>query len=555
MLATTRRRLILILLSLPVLLTATALAYMGGMYFLEGQERGFWRALEWAAETLTTTGYGHDAVWTNPLMVSFVVVSQFGGVFLVYVLVPLLLLPYIEERFRTKPPKAIPDGVHDHAVIFRWGPAVETLLEELLDAQMPVAVLELDDGTARNVADLRRGDRTRYGGVHVVLGGDVASALDGARLGHARAVIANGSDEENATLALIARERGFERDIVALVDEPYHRKPLSSAGADAVFTPRHVLGAALAARASQRIQPRVGGIQRLGRNLRVGEVRIQPECALAGKTLRSADLAAATGATIIGQWVGGELDNHPRPDMVLRPRGILLAVGRPESLENLSRLATGGSGLRDQGHFVVAGHGEVGRKVATLLRDVGETVRVVDENPEVGADVVGDVTDPTILDALDLDSARAVILALDSDGAALFATLIMREEARDLPIIARVNRAANIDRLHRAGADFAMSVSQVAAQILAHRLLRRDSLALGTELHILEVESEKLTGQHPADLKIRERYGVSVVAVERGDEVITELGGDFVFESGDQVYVCGHREDTDRFHDFYTEKG
>lgn len=553
MLATTRRRLILVLLSLPVLLTLTALMYMGAMHVLEGQERSFWRALEWAAETLTTTGYGRDAVWQHPLMVVLVVVSQFGGVFLVYVLVPLLLLPYIEERFRAKPPKALPDGVQHHVVIFRWGPAVETLLEELLDSEVPVAVLELDDAAARKVAELRRADKKRYGHVHAVLGGDVVAVLDGARLKHARAIIANGSDEENATLALVARERGFEGDIMALVDEPYHRKPLTSAGAEAVFTPRHVLGAALAARASHKLQPRVGGIQGLGRNLRVGEIRLDPNCELAGQTLRSADLAAKTGATIIGQWVEGVLDNHPSPETVLQPRGILLAVGRPESLETLSHLATAGGRLRSEGHFVIAGHGEVGRKVATLLRDVGEDVLVVDENPEVGADVVGDIADPTTIGALNLETARAVILALDSDGATLFATLIVRGEARDLPIIARVNRAPNIDRLHRAGADFVLSVSQVAAQILAHRILRRDSLALGTELHILEVESEKLTGKHPADLEIRRRTGCSVVAVERGDDVITELGGDFVFQSGDHVYVCGHRADTDRFHDLYTQ--
>lgn len=553
MLATTRRRLILVLIALPVLLTLTALVYMAAMYVFEGQQRTFWRALEWAAETLTTTGYGRDAVWTHPLMVILVVLIQFGGVFLVYVLVPLLLLPYIEERFRAKPPRALPGGVHDHVVIFRWGPAVETLVEELLDSEVPVAVLELDDEAARRVAALRRTDKKRYGDVYAVLGDDVVAVLDGSRLKRARAVIANGSDEENATLALVARERGFGGDIMALVDEPYHRKPLTSAGAEAVFTPRHVLGAALAARASDKLQPRVGGIRRLGRNLQVGEVRLDPDCELAGQTLSGANLGAATGATIIGQWVEGQLDNQPRPDTVLQPRGILLAVGRPESLKALSQRATTGGRLRSEGHFVIAGYGEVGRKVALLLRDVGEDVLVVDENPEVGADVVGDIADPDTIEALNLETARAIVMALDSDGATLFATLIVRGESRDLPIIARVNHAPNIDRLHRAGADFVLSVSQVAAQILAHRILRRDSLALGTELHILEVESEKLTGQHPADLEIRHRTGCSVVAVERGDDVITELGGDFVFESGDHVFVCGHREDTDRFNDLYTQ--
>ncbi|MDA8016727.1 MAG: NAD-binding protein [Thermoanaerobaculia bacterium] len=553
MLAATRRRVILVLASLPVLLISTALLYMAAMHVLEGQDRSFWLALEWAAETLTTTGYGRDAVWNHPLMVILVVLIQFGGVFLVYVLVPLLLLPYIEERFRASPPPTLTGGVTNHIVIFRWGPAVETLLEELLDVAVPVAILELDEDAARQVTDLRRVDRKRYKKVHVVLGADVVAVLDGARLQRARAIVANGSDEENATLALVARERGFTGEIVAIVDEPYHRKSVSSAGADAVFTPRHVLGGALAVCASHKVQPRVGGIQQLGRNLRIGEVRIDPQCELAGQTLRSVDLAASTGATVIGQWVEGKLDSHPKADMVLQPRGILLAVGQPESLEELSRRASAGGRQRSGGHFVIAGYGEVGRKVATLLRDVGETVLVMDENPDLGADIVGDIADPETIAALDLESARAIILALDSDGATLFATLIVRGEMRDLPVIARVNRPTNIDRLHRAGADFALSVSQVAAQILAHRLLHRASFALGTELHILEVESEKLTGRLLHELAIRRRTGCSVVAIERGDEVITELGGDFVFQSGDRVYVCGHRADTDRFHGLYAE--
>jgi len=30
---------------------------MLGMTYLEGQPRGFWRAFEWAGESLSTTGY------------------------------------------------------------------------------------------------------------------------------------------------------------------------------------------------------------------------------------------------------------------------------------------------------------------------------------------------------------------------------------------------------------------------------------------------------------------------------------------------------------------
>ncbi|RME34403.1 MAG: hypothetical protein D6786_05005 [Gammaproteobacteria bacterium] len=55
------RRLLLLLASLPIALLLLALLYQEGMALLEGQPRGLMESLEWAAETLTTTGYGADA--------------------------------------------------------------------------------------------------------------------------------------------------------------------------------------------------------------------------------------------------------------------------------------------------------------------------------------------------------------------------------------------------------------------------------------------------------------------------------------------------------------
>lgn len=58
--------------TLFVLLVVCTLGYMVGMDWLEGQHRGFWQSMEWAAETLTTTGYGADHTWHHPLMVVYV---------------------------------------------------------------------------------------------------------------------------------------------------------------------------------------------------------------------------------------------------------------------------------------------------------------------------------------------------------------------------------------------------------------------------------------------------------------------------------------------------
>jgi len=68
-----QKRLLALVGALAVLLVVAALAYRLGMAGLEGETRDFWESLAWAAETISTTGYGRDSHWSHPAMVLFVV--------------------------------------------------------------------------------------------------------------------------------------------------------------------------------------------------------------------------------------------------------------------------------------------------------------------------------------------------------------------------------------------------------------------------------------------------------------------------------------------------
>ncbi len=537
-----RRRLAFLILGLLLTLLASAFLYMWGMALLEGKPRTFWQSLEWSAETLSTTGYGADSRWRHPAMVLLVVVVQFLGVFLVFLIFPIYLIPFLEERFEVRLPQEADKGLAEHAVVYRYGPGVETLLQELAAAGVPTLVLEEDEPQARRLFE---------SGVKVLHRGLADGALASARLASARALIANGTDDENAALSLSARQLGFRGPILALVEEPFHRRPMMLAGATAVFTPRHILGAALAARASVRINPQVGGVQKLGRNLKVAEIRVHPQSPLAGHTLDETAIGARTGATVIGQWIGGELVVPDGAGLRLAPDGILVVVGSQESIDRLYDLAGGTVALRREGPFVVGGGGEVGRKVAELLKVVGEEVRLIDRRPGPEVDQVGDVLDVKMLEAAGVKDAQAVILALDTDSATLFATVILKDLAPEVPVIARVNQAENVERIHRAGADFALSISQVSGQMLAKKLLGQESVAIDPQLKILKIAPAGLAGHNPADLAVREKTGCSVVAVERGDEVIMDLGSEFRFRPEDAVYLCGSNNALRRFREVF----
>lgn len=535
------RHFLTILAVLPVLVVLAGLVYQAGMAELEDRPRTFWQAVLFAAETITTTGYGSDYAWSHPAMVFYVVTLQFFGVILVYMVVPLLLIPFLEERFEARLPRQVP-APERHVAIYRYGPAVETLCQDLALAQVPVLVLEQDEAVARRVRDQK---------IDLVFNETLGEGVEALHLATARALITNGTDEDNAACILVARQLGFEGEILALVEEPYHRKPLTLAGANAVFTPRHVLGAALAARASRRISPRVSGAQHLGEHVEVEEIRIEPGSPLAGSSLAESEVGAETGATVIGLWERGHLQPQPGADRRLEALDILIAIGDAESLDRLEELAGGSRMARPDRPYVVAGYGEVGQKVALLLRDAEEEVLVVDRQEGPGVDRVGDVLDPRVLEEVGANDAQGIILALDNDRATLFATVILKDLAPNVPIIARVNTADNVERIHRAGADFALSISTVSGRILAQRLLSQDAFAVDAHLKVLKVTRHTLGGRHPARAGIREATGCSVVAIERGEQVLTRFSEDFVLADSDILYVCGTRQTAKQFTTLY----
>jgi Trk K+ transport system NAD-binding subunit len=537
------KRLLALIGALVLLLLITTLLYMLGMHYLEAKPRGFWDALEWAGESLSTTGYGRDSSWSHPLMVSYVVLVQFVGVFLVFLVFPFYLIPFLEERFETRLPKTIPK-LTGHVVIFAYGPAVATLLTELERASIATVVIEEDESGARRL--MEQGHRALYGNLD-------EGILHQTHLNDARALIVNSTDDRNAAAILTARQLGYKGEILALVEDPYHREPIILAGASGAYTPRHVLGAALAARASQKVSPTVAGIQHLGNKLQVGEARITRDSVISGKTLAEAGLGQHAGVTVIGQWIGGKLITPPTPDMRLEPGGILILVGNTESLQNFMHLCAGARQLRRHGPFLIAGGGEVGRKVAELLTDAGEETFLIDTQPRPGINLVGNVLDTQILKQAGVENVQAVILALNADSTTLFTTVIVKDLAPDVPVIARVNRAENVERIYAAGADFALSISQVSGQLLAWRLLGKESVALDPELRVIKVSTRGLEGYHPSQADIRVKTGCSVVAVERRDELLVEFGADFRFEPGDAVYICGSAEAAQKFYQAFPQ--
>jgi Kef-type K+ transport system membrane component KefB/Trk K+ transport system NAD-binding subunit len=432
-------------------------------------------------------------------------------------------------------PFALPN-VNDGVVVYGYGPEVDSLLSELERRGTASVVIEEDEAAARRLHGL---------GQQVVHARLAEQELDLRPLARARGLVLNGEDDANALLALSAREVGYEGPIVAMIEDPRRRAPMLLAGVNVTFAPTHVLAAVLSSRASARITPRVTGVRPLSRLLEVAELRVHDASPLADTTLAEVGLRTRTGANVVGQWRDAALHPPPAADETIRPGTILVIAGTPQSIEKLSEMARP---ITEEGTIVVIGFGDVGRKLAEILTAVEEEVCVVDPVERPGVHVVGDIIDRDVLERVPLAGARVAVLALDTDSATVFAATVLRDYAPDLPIIAGVSLAENVARIQLAGVDFALSVSQVAGQLLAYHVLG-EMVSLQPRIKLVRVGAGLLAGKNPVAERIRERTGCTVVAVERDGQVGLDLPASFRLSPDDALYICGTTDAVARYNE------
>lgn len=201
---------------------------------------------------------------------------------------------------------------------------------------------------------------------------------------------------------------------------------------------------------------------------------------------------------------------------------------------------------------MVTGYGDVGSKLVEMLGNAGEDVCVIDERDLPNVDVIGDVLDSSVLERAGVADARVVILAGDNDSATLLAATVVRDFAPHIPIIACAEREENVSLLQQGGADFALSVSQVAGQLLAHHILGK-MVSQQAHIKLARHPAAGLAGHHPLDSAIDDTRQCRIVAVERDGEIIQDFAATFVLAEHDDIYVCGSVDALNRFYDAYQQ--
>ena len=516
--------------------------YRHFMLTFEGRERDLFQALQVVVETMTTVGYGEDAPWSSPQVNILVIAMQLTGLVALFTLLPLFVLPWVEERLRQRwvPTKA-PRRLKGHVLICGHSPLAEALAEELLLARRPFLIMARDGELVARLTE-------RYPAIH----GDASHLEDLERAGaeRASALVANEDDERNAAIALSASAfKGLR--VLSVVKDIRDKLYLLYAGADVVVSPREIMGLALADKALSGTPFHLSDLTSIAPDLEIAELPVQPGSPLIAQTLAEAEVGERTGARVIGVWSKGEFISAPGPGTRIDEGSVLVAAGSKGQLERLEALALSSRrrALREgEGRVIILGCGEVGRRVKELLGERGIATLMVDlkEGPEV--DLVGDALEETLKRA-GIEEARTLIVALDDDIRGIFAILVARRLNPQLQIVARANEEEMVNRMYRAGANYVLSLAAVGGRALASHLLGREVIALGKRVRIERLPlPPRLVGKTIDRAGVRSRTGCTVVAVERGGRTEVEITPQFKFQEGDTIIISGSDEDIQQFH-------
>lgn len=525
-------------------IVATLLFYLG-MNHLEGRPVTLIGSLEFISQTMTTVGYGQYAPWKTTAMNILVIITQLAGISIVFLSIPIVVTPWLQERIALQAPNKY-EGQGEHIIISQYTDLMDTLLDELEQENIPYVLI---DERQEVTSDLYRSN-------YNVIRGDSSEpeTLKRARIDEARLAILDGTDERNAMVALAMDEQCPNLRIIAIAGQSKRAEHLSEAGVEKIIYPKDVIGQELARHALKAV---TGEIEikdsDLGGELDIREFPIVPESDLVHKTLREANLRQKFGTHLIGLWRRGKFLNQPSPSLRFRKGDILVATGTLDQLRELEQYAEIGdySSAPEDKHCVIIGFGNEGKAAYNSLKEAGFEPAILNDVERDGVDVVGNGMDAEALREVGVHEAESVLIAITSDEVAVMVTLMVRRLNPGAEILVQVNQEFAIEPIYRAGANYVQSLTLITGRMLAEEALGEDLLSPALNIKIRRCTARELSGQSVEDLNIGQQFRISIVAVNRDGNLLTEIGPDFTFNEEDDVYMCGTDENVRQFVDFH----
>lgn len=204
-------------------------------------------------------------------------------------------------------------------------------------------------------------------------------------------------------------------------------------------------------------------------------------------------------------------------------------------------------GLGRFGQHIVRTLSELGHEVLAIDQDDGRVQAVV---PYATQAVQADATDEEALRALAIDSFPVVIVAIGNDLEDSVLVTLTLKELGVATVIAKASSERHGKVLSRVGADRIVFPERDMAVRLAKTLSSDnvlDLIAVTPDVSIEELTAKgQLIGSTLRELDLRARFGVTIMAIRRGDQVVVSPPADEVITEGDTLVAIGTNADLEK---------
>lgn len=207
---------------------------------------------------------------------------------------------------------------------------------------------------------------------------------------------------------------------------------------------------------------------------------------------------------------------------------------------------------------LIIGMGRFGRHLAAKMQEMGNEVAVIDKDPAVLETLsknytessIGDCTNQRVINSLGVENFDICFVTIGEDfQASLVITSLLKRAGAKL-IVAKTKQDIQADLLRQIGADEVVYPEREIAEKVAIRYNADnifDFIPLTSEYAIYEISAlHGWEGMTIADIDVRNKYRVSIVAIKNGNALHPMPGAAYVFQPGDRIMVLGKSSDVFR---------
>jgi trk system potassium uptake protein TrkA len=209
--------------------------------------------------------------------------------------------------------------------------------------------------------------------------------------------------------------------------------------------------------------------------------------------------------------------------------------------------------------FAVIGLGRFGGSICRALSEQGKEVLAIDKSEDrvnefsmiASHAIVGDATDETVLRSIGIRNFDHVVVAIGEDiQSSILATLILKElGVEHLTVKAQNDYHEKV--LRKIGADEVVHPERDMGTRIANKMTSNnvlDYLELSDQYSIIEfIANENMSDHTLLELDIRRKYGITIVAIKRGKEIVVSPEAKENIQKGDVLIAIGDVNNLEKF--------